>query len=123
MVSNLKIINPSKENELFSVHNCRKLNLSHYSSNSQFNTNYKSFNTKKNSLLSLKKGNRFGILTEAINKNRTNHSIKHSNISQIPYPSFPKKNRIPANFRNSYNKVKYPKIVQSNFTLYNYNKR
>ena len=122
MTSNLKIINPSKENELFSVHNYRKLNLSQYSSNSQFNTNYKSFNTQKNSLLSLKKGNRFGVLTEANNKNRTNHSIKNPNISQIPYPSFPKKNRIPAIFRNSYNKVKYPKIGKSNFILYNYNK-
>ena len=119
MSSNLKIINPSKENELFSVHNYRKLNLSQYSSNGHFKTNYNSFITQKNSLLSLKKLNKYGLLTETNKKNRTNHSIKDT---QIPYPSFPKKNRIPAIFRNSYNKVKYPKISNSNFTLYNYNK-
>jgi hypothetical protein len=73
-------------------------------------------------LLSLKKGNKFGKLTEIAKKNRTNHSIKNTTDSQIPYPSFPKKNRIPAIFRNSYNKVKYPKIGKSNFILYNYNK-
>lgn len=122
MSSNLKLINPYKENELFSIHNYRKLNLSQYSSNSYFNTNYKSFNTQKNSLLSLKKGNNIGLLTETNKKNRTNYSIRNADISQIPYPSFPKKNRIPAIFRNSYNKVKYPKIAKSNFTLYNYNK-
>ena len=119
MISNLKIINPSKENELFSVHNYRKLNLSQYSSNSHFKTNYNSLITQKNSLLSLKKGNKFRKLTEINKKNVTNHCIKNE---QIPYPSFPKKNRIPAIFRNSYNKVKYPKISNSNFTLYNYNK-
>jgi len=122
MISNLKLINPSKENELFSVHNYRKLNLSQYSSNSYFNTNYKSFISQKNSLLSLKKGNKFGLLTETNKKNKTNYSIRNSKMSQIPYPSFPKKNKIPAIFRNSYNKVKYPKIAKSNFILYNYNK-
>ena len=122
MISKLKLLNPSKENELFSVHNYRKLNLSQYSSNTYFQANYKSINTQKNSLLSLKKGSKFGKLTEIAKKNRTNHSIKNTTDSQIPYPSFPKKNRIPAIFRNSYNKVKYPKITNSNFTLYNYNK-
>ena len=129
MHPNLKLINPLKENELFSVHKYKKMNFSNYSYNSYYKTIYKPFNTQKYSLFSLKKNKKFGVTLSNINhKNKTNYNLKQNliNLNQIPYPSFPNNKTIPAIYKNSQNSMKatkYPKIMNNNFTIYNYNKQ
>ena len=129
MHSNLKLINPLKENELFSVHKYKKMTFSNFSSNSYFKTIYRPFNTTKYSLVSLKKNKKFGVTLSNINhKNKTNYNVKQNLLTQtqIPYPSFPNNKKIPAIYKHSHNSqkaTKYPKIMNNNFTLYNYNKQ
>ena len=120
--TNLKKINPLKENELFSNHNYKKMTLSNFTSNSYFNTIYKPFNTQKYSLSSIEKNKKFGVTLNVINqKNKTNYNLKQNFLSQIPYPSFPNNNKIPSIYKNSHKMTKYPKILKSNFTIYNFN--
>ena len=122
MHSNLKLINPLKENDLFSIHKYKKMTHSNFSTDSYFNTKYKPFNTQKYSLLSSKKTKKFGVsLTETNSKSKTNYTINNQ-LSHIPYPSFPGNNRIPAIYKNSNKLLKYPKILNNNHTIYYYNK-
>ena len=123
MHSNLKLINPLKENELFSVHNYKKKTLSNYSSNSFFNNIYRPLNTQKFSITSLHKNKNIGSTFNEINrKSKSNYNLKLNSLSYIPYPSFPNNNRIPTVFKNSHKMIKYPKIKNNNFTVYNFNK-
>ena len=125
MHSNLKIINPLEENSLFSNKNYKKMGLYNAPSTSYFNTIYKPFNTHKYSLTTLKKGQKFEVSLNEINqRNKTTYNLKQNLISQIPYPSFPNNNRIPAIYKNSQKKVKYPRILKNNLTsIYNFNKK
>ena len=101
MHSNLKIINPLKENALFSNKNYKKMGLYNVSSTSYFNTMYKPFNTQKYSLISLKKAQKYEVSLNEMNKrNKTTYNLKQNLISQIPYPAFPNNNRIPAIYKN-----------------------
>ena len=119
MYNNLKLISPLKGNGIFSVHNHHKKGVIENSSYSLLKENYKPFKTQNCFLKSVKK-NKIGINMNDVSKNRTNNSFKKNiDISYIPYPSFPNKNRIPESFRSSYNRIKYPKISPYNFTLYN----
>ena len=119
MYNNLKLISPLKGNGIFSVHNHHKKVVNENSSYSLLKENYKPFKTQNFFLKSMKK-NKIGINMNDVSKNRTNNSFKKNmDISYIPYPSFPNKNRIPESFRSSYNRIKYPKISPNNFTLYN----
>ena len=125
MHTNLKLINPLKENELFSVHKYQKMAFSNFSSNSYFNTVYRPFNTQKYSFTTLNKNKKFSsTLTNINKKSKTNYNQKKSLLSNIPYPSFPNNNRIPAIYKNSNNKkTKYPKILNNNFTVYNFHNK
>ena len=129
MHTNLQLINPSKENGLFSIHKYQKMTLSNYSSNyssnSYYNTIYKPFNTHKYSLSSLHKTKKFGVtLTNMNSKSNTHYNLKKNLLSHVPYPSFPNNNKIPAIYKNSIKTQKYPKIMKNNnFTVYNFNKQ
>ena len=124
MHSNLQLIYPLQENELFSIHKQKKLIFSNYSFNSFYNTIYRPFNTQKQSLTALHKTKKFGVtLTNMNPKSRTNYNLKQNLLSHVPYPSFPNNNRIPAIFKNSHKTPKYPKIMNNNFTIYNFNKQ
>ena len=124
MHSNLKLINPLKENELFSIHNYKKKIHSNFSNDSYFKTLYNPFSQKKHSLLSLKKAKKFGVtLTEIKHKNKTNYTTMNNRTAQIPYPSFPGNNKIPAIYKNSQKLLKYPKILTNNLTVYNFKRQ
>ena len=124
MHSNLKLIYPLQENELFSIHKQKKIIFSNYSFNSYYNTIYRPFNTQSQSLTTLHKTKKFGVtLTNMNPKSRTNYNLKQNLLSHVPYPSFPNNNRIPAIFKNSHKTPKYPKIMNNNFTIYNFNKQ
>ena len=119
MYNNLKLISPLKGNGIFSVHSHHKKGVIENSSYSLLKEYYKPLKTQNCFLNSMKK-NKIGVNMNDVSKNRTNNSFKkNSDISYIPYPSFPNKNRIPESFKNSFNKLKYPKISPNNFTLYN----
>ena len=119
MYNNLKLISPLKGNGIFSVHSHHKKGAIENSSYSLLKEYYKPFKTQNYFLNSMKK-NKIGVNMNNASQNRTNNSFKkNSDISYIPYPSFPNKNRIPESFKNSFNKIKYPKISPNNFTLYN----
>ena len=121
MHTNLKLINPLKENELFSIHKYQKMALSNKNSNSYFNAIYRPFNTKKNSFITLNKNKKLcSTLTKIKPKNKINYNLKQNILSHIPYPSFPNNNnKIPAIFKNTYKITKYPKI-NNNFTVTNF---
>ena len=123
---NLKLIIPSKENELFSVTNYQKMSSDIFA-NSFFNTQYKPFNKKNNFLFFNYNKKPMKILLNPLNstspKIKTNYNISNNNnLTRIPLPSFPNKKPIQSLYKNSMKLVKYPKIVKDNFTLYNYNK-
>ena len=123
MIANLKLINPFKENELFSIHNNKKKILSENSSNSYFNNIYKTFQEQKYSFTSLKKPKKFVSTLSDINKKKSKIINMKNNIqSNIPYPSFSNNKKIPGIYRNLYKTVKYPKINNNYLTLNNYNR-
>ena len=113
MITNLKLINPQKENELFSVHKSKKNNPPDFLSQYFLNKTYKSFGIQKNSLTSLKKE------VKSDKKNKTYYSFKNNKIYHIPYPSFPKNNKIPSSYKNINKNLKYPKISNNKYNLYN----
>ena len=114
MIANLKLINPLQENELFSVHKIKKNNRNDFSFHNFLNKTYKPYIIQKNCLTSLKKE----IISDKNNK--TFYSFKNNNMSHIPYPSFPKNNKMPLFYRNINKKLKYPKISNNNKNnLYN----
>ena len=120
---NLKLIIPSKENELFSIKKYQKKPADIFS-NSFFSTYYNLFNKTKNSLPAFNNKKKFEeSLFENNSKNKTNYNISNnSKLFKIPYPSFSNNKKIPGIYKNSIKLVKYPKIQRDNFTLYNYNK-
>ena len=131
---NLKLIIPSKENELFSIKKYKKRSGDIFY-NSFFSTQYNPFNTTKNQISFFNNKKYSGISlneTDSFNniKNKTNYYLAKNNINntntnkfdQIPFPSFPNKKQIPALYKTSTKFVKYPKIHKDNFTLYNHNK-
>ena len=118
---NLKLIIPSKENELFSIKKYQKKPADIFS-NSFFNTYYNLFNKTKYSLAAFNNKKNF---VESLNENgfkyKTNYNVPNKNqLFKIPYPSFSNNRKIPAIYKNSIKLVKYPKIQRDNFTLYNY---
>ena len=126
---NLKLIIPSKENELFSISKYQKKSLDTFT-NSFFSTKYDSFQKTKYFLSSSNNNKKFRvslnetgtILTNKTKNNTTFNTLNNNKLLQIPYPSFSKKNTIPAFYKNSTKLVKYPKIQRGFFTLTNYNK-
>ena len=100
---NLKLIIPSKENELFSISKYQKKSLDTFT-NSFFSTKYDSFQKTKYFLSSSNNNKKFGvslnetgtILTNKTKNNTTFNTLNNNKLFQIPYPSFSKKNTIPA---------------------------
>ena len=114
---NLKLIIPSKANELFSISKYQKMSSDNFI-NSFFSTQY-NLNNKTYNFSSFGKHQQkmYTIL-----KNKTNYSILNKNyLDYIPFPSFPNKKPIPSLYKNSIKLVKYPKVPKNNFTLYNFN--
>ena len=123
---NLKLIIPSKENELFSIAKYQKMSSDIFA-NSFFSTQYKSYNKTNNFSSFDNNKKKIKLLLNPFNstglKYQTNYNISNSNKStQIPFPSFPNKRPIQSLYKNTMKLVKYPKIVKDNFTIYNFNK-
>ena len=123
---NLKLIFPSKENELFSVNNYQKMSSDIFT-NSFLNTQYKPYNKPNNFLFFNYNKKPMKFLLNPLNstcpKNKTNYNISNNNnMFRIPLPSFPNKKPIQSLYKNSMKLVKYPKITNDNYTIYNSNK-
>lgn len=122
---NLRLIIPSKENELFSITKYQK-KTSDILTNSFFNTQYNLYNKIKYSLESLNNTKKIGLSLNETGERNNKTSYKMSTntpqMLQIPYPSFPNKKPIPILYKKSIKLVKYPKIKPDNFTVYSYNK-
>jgi len=115
MFTNLTLINPLKENELFSIHKSKKKFFSQNSSH----TIYKPYKT---CFTSLKKDKSNVVSMTDINKrNKTNYNLKQNFLSHVPYPSFSNNNKIPAIYQN-FKTIKNQKTNDIKFTLFNYNK-
>ena len=115
MFTNLTLINPLKENELFSIHKNKKKFFSQHSSH----TIYKPYKT---SFTSLKKDNNKVVSLTDINKrNKTNYNLKQNFLSHVPYPSFSNSNKIPSIYQN-FKTIKNQKTNDRKFTLFDYKK-
>ena len=115
MFTNLTLINPSKENELFSIHKTQKKFFSQHSSH----TIYKPYKTCFTSLK--KEKNNVVSMTDINRRNKTNYNLKSNVLTHVPYPSFSNNNKIPSIYQN-FKTIKNQKTNDRKFTLFNYNK-
>ena len=120
---NLRLIIPSKENELFSITKYKKKS-SDILANSFFSTQYSLYNKIKYSFDSLINQRKFekSLNETGYSNNKTKYNIPDNNSYQIPFPSFPNKKPIPKLYKNSIKLVKYPKIQKNNFILFDFDK-
>jgi len=115
MFTNLTLINPLKENELFSIHKNKKKFFSQHSSHTIYKPNKTSFTSLK------KDKNNVVSLTDINKRNKTNYNLKKTFLSHIPYPSFSNNNKIPSIYQN-FKTIKNQKTNDRKFALFNYKK-